>query len=391
MSQLSIIIQGIKKRLRPVKYILLKMKYTLFCLFSRFNSAENCCLCDSKSSILFITHSLGGGTYQFEKNFIKERVKEKIFVLRIISYGQNICYVLENQMNGKKFYIFPTKLQQIFSTKYQKVIINSLVQNYDLFNFIDLLLEYKIKYPEVEYTYHVHDFHCICPSLNLVVKNWYCNLSCKKHNCFFDKFIYGYDGDIGSWRRIWEKLLLHTDKIVCFSESSKQILVSVYPSVEQLKILVLPHDMSYSNFSPVVVEKSDSINIGIIGACSYIPKGQLVIERLFREVSHDVCFSMIGSYKRKFQCDRDNVSWYGKYRQQELQTIVEKSGVNLVIFPSVCPETFSYLISEIIQMDIPILCFDIGAQGEKVKAYKKGYVCRNIDEMLSILGKLNQF
>ena len=149
--------------------------------------------------------------------------------------------------------------------------------------------------------------------------------------------------------------------------------------------------MSYSNFSPVVVEKNNSINIGIIGACSYIPKGKLVIERLFREVSHDVCFSMIGSYKRKFQCDRDNVSWYGKYRQQELQTIVEKSRVNLVIFPSVCPETFSYLISEIIQMDIPILCFDIGAQGEKVKAYKKGYVCRNIDEMLSILGKLNQF
>lgn len=375
----------LKKILKPLYRILklsfLKIKYSILCNDNFINDFFS----EKENYVLFITHGLGGGTFQYEKNYLKEKSEKKILILRIFSYGTDLCYRIENKQNGEELYISPKNINKVFDIKYNEIIINSLIQIYSLFAFIDLLLSYKIKYPEVEYTYHVHDFHCICPSLNLVAQDWYCHLNCEENNCVFDKFIYRYNDDIKKWRRVWEKLLLHTDKIVCFSESSKQILVSVYSNVDKLKVIVSPHDMSYSDFSPVVVESNNSINIGIIGACSYIPKGKLVIERLFREVSKEVCFSMIGSYKRQFQCDRDNVSWYGKYKQKELQSIVANSGVNFVIFPSVWPETFSYLISEVIQMDIPILCFDIGAQGEKVKAYKRGYVCRDIDEMIAMI------
>ncbi|MEE0998386.1 MAG: glycosyltransferase [Treponemataceae bacterium] len=380
-SKFSVIIQGIKRRLRPVKYILLKIKYTLFCLFSRFNSVENC-LHDSKSSILFITHSLGGGTYQFEKNFIKERVKEKIFVLRIISYGQDLCYRLENKTDGQEIYINPKKLNKVFDIKFNEIIINSLVQIYDLFNFIDFLLDYKMKYPEVKYTYHVHDFHCVCPSLNLVAKDWFCHLNCEGNNCRFDKFIYRYNDDIKKWRDKWQKLFFNTDRIVCFSTNSKEIIEKVYSSVEKQKLIVKPHDMTYCKFTPLNIKKTDVKNIAIVGACYIVPKGKVVIEQLLSQLQDNIQVHMIGSSSKYFSVKRKNVVWYGNYKHDDLPRILEKSAVDLVVFPSVWPETFSYVISELIQMNLPIVCFDLGAQGDKVREYNKGIVVRDVDEMV---------
>jgi glycosyltransferase involved in cell wall biosynthesis len=42
--------------------------------------------------------------------------------------------------------------------------------------------------------------------------------------------------------------------------------------------------------------------------------------------------------------------------------------------PSIIPETFSYTISEAMTMGLPIVAFDIGAQGNRVKNYNLGKV-----------------
>jgi hypothetical protein len=67
---------------------------------------------------------------------------------------------------------------------------------------------------------------------------------------------------------------------------------------------------------------------------------------------------------------------------------VEENSVTHVIFPSVWPETFSYLVSEIMKMELPFFCFDLGAQSEKVKNYAKGKVFENPQEMLNFIKTL---
>lgn len=54
---------------------------------------------------------------------------------------------------------------------------------------------------------------------------------------------------------------------------------------------------------------------------------------------------------------------------------------SIVFFPSICPETFSYVVSEIMQFDMPIIAFRIGAQGENVERYAKGILVDSIQEM----------
>ena len=371
----------LKKILRPFyrifKFVFLKIKYFFLCKDDSINV-----FFEKEKYILFITHNLGGGTYQYEKNYIQENSNKNIVILRIISYGIDLAYKIENKKTGEEIYINPKKISEVFDCNLKEIIINSLVQIYDLFNFIDLLLDYKMKYPEVKYTYHVHDFHCICPSLNLVAKDWFCHLNCEGNNCRFDKFIYRYDDDIKKWRDKWQKLFFNTDRIVCFSTNSKEIIEKVYSSVEKQKLIVKPHDMTYCKFTPLNIKKTDVKNIVIVGACYIVPKGKVVIEQLLSQLQDNIQVHMIGSSSKYFSVKRKNVVWYGNYKHDDLPRILEKSAVDLVVFPSVCPETFSYVISELIQMNLPIVCFDLGAQGDKVREYNKGIVVRDVDEMV---------
>lgn len=44
----------------------------------------------------------------------------------------------------------------------------------------------------------------------------------------------------------------------------------------------------------------------------------------------------------------------------------------MIFISSIIPETFGYTISEAIKMGLPIVAFDIGAQGNRVKQYALG-------------------
>ena len=57
-----------------------------------------------------------------------------------------------------------------------------------------------------------------------------------------------------------------------------------------------------------------------------------------------------------------------------MPSMLEALGVNVVAFPSIVPETFSYVVSEVLAMDLPIVAFDIGAQGQRVAASRRGKV-----------------
>lgn len=369
----------IKPIYRIAKRICLEIKYFFLCrndLLEKF-------LSDKKDFCLFITHSLGGGTFQYEKNYLKENSEKKIIILRIFSYGKDLCYRLENKQTGEEIYISAKNVSRVFDNEFNEVIINSLIQIYDLFVFIDLLLEYKTKYAEIQYTYHVHDFHCVCPQQNLIANDWYCNLECNRHNCRFDKFVYRYNGTIDRYREKWGKLLLNSDKIVCFSESSMKIVKNAYKLLDIKKIVVKPHDMSYCNFTPIKV--SNSTNIAFVGACYTIAKGKLTIEKILKEIPEEIKVFMIGSSKKYFSIRRKNIFWYGSYKHDDLPKILEDLEISSVVFPSVWPETFSYVVSELMQMDIPIISFDFGAQGEKLKHYEKGILCKDIDEMIKVV------
>jgi glycosyltransferase involved in cell wall biosynthesis len=68
----------------------------------------------------------------------------------------------------------------------------------------------------------------------------------------------------------------------------------------------------------------------------------------------------------------------GVYRRDDLVDLIEAHGVNLLFFPSICPETFSYVTEEMILLGLPVVAFDLGAPGERLKSYGKSRLCSEV-------------
>jgi len=59
--------------------------------------------------------------------------------------------------------------------------------------------------------------------------------------------------------------------------------------------------------------------------------------------------------------------------------LVVENDIDLFFISSIWPETFSYTTQEVINMELPIACFNLGAQADRIGAYSKGLVLKNFD------------
>lgn len=364
-----------------LKFPVMKAKYISLCHSCKTNLEE--IFACSEKCVLLLTHNYGGGTLTYENNLISES-KEKFIVLRMISYRKNLAIKIER--DGKNFY-FPAKLFDfVFENKFKSVIVNSLLSFYHNEKLIPFLADYKRKNPSAIFTVMMHDFYPVCPHFNLVANNWDCGLECEIHKCRFDYFVEKFNGTITEWRKNWINLLSVVDEIRCFSNSSKKIVKKAYPDLTDEKITVVPHSLDYIKFTPIKNVEKLPLHIGIVGAIKSIPKGKLVVRELLKRIPEKIPISIIGATKHDIGgISRKNTKYLGKYNHNDLQHLVEDETISMEIFPSIWSETFSYLVSEHIAMNEPIVCFNMGAQAEKVRAYNKGIVVKNVDEMVDVI------
>lgn len=340
-----------------------------------------------KNSSLFITHENGGGTTTFIENFVNN--KNNCYILTNTTEKKSFVYKLYNFEN-KSFNIYVTKhqLKKIFDVKFDKIIINSLYTFSKWKLFQNYIIKAKNNF-HITVEYMVHDFHCLCPSINLMKKDCFCNLNCSTNKCKFNLFL-DYGISIKNWRNVWQNFLSNIDNIYCFSNSSKNLITKIYPPLES-KIIVKPHSTDYCHFNKINFDNIP-VKIAVIGNINNYAKGIKIVESLYYHLlkkNHTI--TLIGTEPDDFYAMIDKkckINISGRYKSNELQNIIEKNRITHIVFPSVCPETFSYLISELIKLDIPIVGFDVGAQGEKLRNYKKGTVVNNLLEMYEYLDSL---
>ena len=68
----------------------------------------------------------------------------------------------------------------------------------------------------------------------------------------------------------------------------------------------------------------------------------------------------------------------GRYRHEDLVDLIEKNQINMFLFPSIWPETFSYVVAELMALHVPIVAFDLGAPAERLRTYALGRLCKDI-------------
>jgi len=344
---------------------------------------------ERKNLCLIVDHDLGGGANHYRERLVDSIIRDGRSVVIVTYHVATLSHVLllRNSRINLRFSV-PDKdfiLKAVKKLSVADVIYNTAVSFAKPEEIPHLLVDIK-QATSARLRVLVHDFFLVCPSHFLIDhEGKHCHIphvsvcsSClpKNQQGFTTLFV---ERDMPKWRSIWGSMLSIADEIVTFSHNSSTLLLRVYPQIEKARVSVVPHKVTHVSGQLPKITNTDSLRIGVVGQIGF-HKGSLFIQSLAREIGRrnaDVKIVVIGAIEA--MCDPLVVTQTGPYQHDELTGLIEKSGANVFLFPSICPETFSYVVQELMTMSLPVASFNLGAPAERLETYQKGLVLDSMD------------
>ena len=338
----------------------------------------------ARPPLLLVDHDLGGGANRYREELVRRELAAGAAVLLLTYDVRRFEYRLELRSAAKKARACAPSLDSIRDLiagwPLSAIFYNDCVSFREPAG-IPVWLAGLRRRTGAVLRVAIHDFLPVCPSQHLVdAGGKFCGIpelrECR--TCLAahrDGFVSLFASrDIDAWRRDWLELLGGADEILCFSESSRLLLLRAYPGLPCEKMAIVPHQIGAAvNARPVMPAKKP-LHIGVVGNIT-VHKGALVVRDLAREIARRglaTKIAVIGSID--IAALPDCLSETGAYEPQQLPGLIESSGANVFLFPSICPETFSYVTEELIRLAAPLVCFRWGAPAERVGRYDRGRV-----------------
>jgi hypothetical protein len=219
-------------------------------------------------------------------------------------------------------------------------------------------------------TVYWHDHYLLCPTRHLLnAESRYCELPepsvcarCLPNNAHcVDAPLRSMD--IITWREQWVQVLAGASSIRVFSPSSLELLRRVWPEFDS-KVVLTPHNTAHIPRSRVSPAPESPLHIGVVGRIA-AHKGAAQVARLARhiaETSANARITVFGTLEEPAPASA--VSQTGTFSTEALPALCAEQGVNVFWFPSICPETFSFVLHEMKAMGLPVLAYDFGAQAD---------------------------
>lgn len=333
---------------------------------------------EEKIENIWITNNRGGGAAFFLE---REVDLTNALIIQRAGYSLGTDKFLWVIADGNKYLIEKNELYNIKLNRIRRICINTLVDYDNIISIFEFAKHIKSMNKECRLYYYVHDYFCVCPCINLVREGQFCFCDCHKKNC--NIFYKEKPVSVSEWQNAWRIFWKSVDQVVCFSNDSKNILCKVYGDCLEDKISIRPHNMEYFAKANKVRLTGQKVKIAVIGRISTEFKGKTVVKNLIKDFADNCEIVLVGTGRFQIWSLNRNVKYYPKYTPDELETIIDKERITHVVFPSICPESFSYVVSELMILGIPVLGFDIGAQGEKLCEYSFGQVFSTEEKMFT--------
>lgn len=343
---------------------------------------------DQNNIILVIDHSLGGGANYYREQLVHDKINAGNSVV-ILSYDistLSLVVKLQGRNVDRSFKVasYDVFIDIAMCLNFKEIIYNTGV-SFDCAEKIPQIIDTLHNHSRSRVTILVHDFFMVCPSYTLLDDlDTFCGIpnidrcvACLQRNRqgFISLF---QSRDIQQWRTLWSKVISLADEVRFFSHDSLAILKKAYRTIDFSNAVVKPHKVDYICSGPIHPSTPAILKIGVVGHIGFHKGSKLVqqLAKLIKKRNLDIKIVIIGSIEAF--CESSVVSLTDSYTREQLPKIIIDSGVNVMLFPSIWPETFSYVTQELIEMDMPIACFDLGAPAERLANYKKGHVIKSM-------------
>lgn len=362
----------------------------------------------NKKTILYLVNEweenmqMTGGTSLHIKDIINSNMNNNIasFVLAPYKFDlQRFKLYLYTDKYAKEIANYKTDIQQYGQITYTNNSYKEMLENiFDSFN-IDILHVHHFlfqtfdaidvaKQRNIYSIITLHDLYMICPSINMVYKDKYCEYDEKKDCSKCLKIRYGVNSNIlNNWQKTCLKILQQFDKIIVPSENTKKLFENIY---KDLNIEVVEHGVQVIKTETRKEKNSKEFNIAFVGAMA-IHKGSNILKELINKNTNNIKIHLLGkSNDKQLQKNKPNYINHGPYVRGELPQLLIDNDIDLVCIFATWPETYSYTLTECYMAKVPVLTFDIGAVGERIQKDGLGWVIEFNTNSSKILEKIRE-
>ncbi|WP_279166904.1 glycosyltransferase [Thomasclavelia cocleata] len=354
----------------------------------------------NRKNILFVVHDWSnikdniGGTTLHCYDLI-ERLREH-FNIHVLAPEGGLYKIYSYFKTGEEELKFDSIMNNVgianlYSKEYESMVekivdgldIDVVHVHHMIGHYFDILDVAKSR--NIKTIYTVHDFYCLCPSINMLYNmEQYCLCIDKKDctQCLKNKL--GISNNIiNLWKVRWENYLEQFDEVLTPSKSTKEILQKEYT---KLHCKDIEHGINiHQNKSNLTY--NGKMNVAFVGVMAK-HKGAEIVQDLIKIVKDsDVSFHLFGdSEYQGLKKSTNNYIYHGKYKREELPQLLADNNINLVCNLSIWPETYSYTLTETISCGVPVLSYNVGAVAERIEKYGFGWTVP-LDTTTKDLGK----
>ena len=169
------------------------------------------------------------------------------------------------------------------------------------------------------------------------------------------------------WGRSWP------GRMSCAARRRRALSFRAYPKLDPAHITIVHRSTTAER--PPVVRHADPLTIGVIGNIS--PQKGAVVRDVLAKIERlsDARIVVIGTLDLAIESPRLHVT--GPYQRATWSP--RGAAHQHDPLSSICPETFSYVVDEMMLLRMPVVAFDLGAPAERLRDYNLGRLCGTVD------------
>jgi glycosyltransferase involved in cell wall biosynthesis len=317
--------------------------------------------------ILLVSHNWGGGVEKHVKELVDFFTDSAVFLVLRPEINDYFSVSWENKGESLKLcFRLPSEYDLLKSFFKQARVCR--IHFHHLINVPGIIhrLPEELSIPG---DVTLHDYYLVCPNIFLVDENErYCGekgeLFCRK--CAVDRNM-----DIHAWRKNHHAFLKSADRIFA---PSWDMAVRFKTFFDDLNILVAyhpDHECTGTYPAPAFPEigSTEALRVVVVGNLGRRKGAEILSEVsvLSEREKAPLAFHLVGdSYRKLSEKPFSKLTVYGSYTEETLAPLLKKINPHIAWIPAMWPETYSYVLSELMAFGVPIAATRIGAFPERL-------------------------
>lgn len=325
----------------------------------------------NKPVVLAVMHDRAGGTRRHALELADHMKDQALFLLLEPRQGGQVALRwLGAQESMELLFRIPGEFDQLLHAL--RALGVAHVHFHHLIGHDDAILTLAEQL-RVAYDFTAHDYYSFCPQISLTDHtNSYCGeqgldqcRACLKRSPAPGGI------SIEQWREKYLPFLQAARHVLAPSRDAAQRLSTFAPRAD---VRVVPHtDLALRaelpSPCPQRLSTHQPLKIVVIGALSPI-KGADVLDDVAKESAQagaQLEFHLLGyAYRHINTSAHDRLTVHGPYEEAELPTLLDRLKPDVVWFPALWPETYSYTLSACLSAGLPVVATDLGAFSERL-------------------------